>query len=901
MKRILLWTVAVCCVFVGHSFAALVPGDIDGNQIMDSQDVLKAAQFLAGNLPLEKRQGTDQYGMADVDRNGEVNASDLVRMQNYIVGNDVELVTPMLFVEYIGSGSTGTVGQLLPESVGVRLTVVANWAPLEGMNVQFVIADGNGSVQPNSVDTNADGEALTQWVLGTVSSCLGKDNVGQIVWKSHDRLSVTLQGYDPVYLYAYATPDEPDHMTDSWTEPTVSLIKTYLHYYFNIHLYDQYNNPVPYYPISFSTLTWPTGASGYSIVPYDPPNFQTSRYGTTSPRMLTGNRPGQYVFQALVQPAGGSPITITETADTSTGPAVVCFSSGNWQTGINGETLANLSRFGAMEYFWNEPSHDYIAGYYDDVWLDMTVVADPPSDPVFGSASPTGGFTDVPWSGITTFQTTVTLPEATKLPTTAHLYAVTTDARFTAPFNQIAGGAYIIPDRHLEIFLDADGTWETDHRDDAPYYLPGSKLLDAPTDPGQSEAVPSAESVPVHTVRIIAAFYDRDGQLTSPPEGVTQVRVTLEETSAYRGIAMNYGINDELDFRLVDGGQAAQNVTAAFSIGNYAVVELHVYDYGGHTRVRASCNEWYDIAEYGEKTLLLPLPVFEANNWLPQSGYLATGSADSGLTFQISTSGLTADADIDDTPTATLSGGNVNTTLIGDGLTNYEEYRGFVCRGVHLRTHPQVKDFFFFMYRVDSQVRQILPNPDWIALEVGFMSSSGLYVHDLDEGSVQEVPRPNSIGYSVNFINRNYTNTNGPNLLNHFAQRAVNVRFDRQIPDESLTHGVTITRSGVPDIPLNVSHCTIFVNRIDHMEDHTTGSIMAVDSVFRLNVYRYLFTHELGHSVHMCHNDGSANPCSDNALIVPAPTPPNNMFIMQSGLFPEANKLSVNPTRQYPS
>lgn len=902
MKGILLWTVAVGCVLACHSFAAVVPGDIDGDQAVDSQDVLKAAQFLAGNLPMEKRQGTDQYGLADVDRSGEVTATDLVQMQNYVVGNDVDLDYPLLFVEYVGSGETGTVGQPLAESVGVRLQIVATWEPLEGMTVQFAVTEGNGSVQPNTVDTNADGEALTQWVLGTVSSCLGKDNADRPVWECHDGLQVYLSGYDPVTLYAFATPDVPDHMTDSWTEPTICLIKTNLYYYFNIHLYDQYDNPVPYHPISFSTLTWPAGASNYSIIPYDPSNYETSRYGTSSPKITIGNRPGQYVFQALVQPVGGSPLTLTETADTSTGPAVVCFSSGNWQTGINGETLANPSRFGAMEYVWSDYYQDYRAGYYDDVWLDMTVVADPPSDPVFGTASPAGGFTDVPWSGIYIFQTTITLPEATKLPTTAHLYAATPDARFAAPFNQIAGGAYIVPDRHLKIFLDADDTWETDSRDDTPYYVPGSNLMDHPTAPGLSLAVPDTESQSIQTVRIIAAFYDRDEQLTSPPEGVTQVRVTLEETSAFRGIAMNYGSNTDYDFQF-DGG--TQEIEVSFGVGGVAMANLGVYDYGGRTRVRASVNTGaFDIGAYGEQTLNLPID--SDLNWLPDSNYSVWDVDENGdpIVTTIVSNSFLAEEDIDSFPVAVPGpdpGGGPVWGIYGDGLTNFEEYRGFISLNTHIRTDPETKDLFILKQNLSAPR---LSNEDVAGFGVGFVEDSGLQAHEL----IFEFGNPkNEIDRFQKTVNLNYTNDAGPTIPGHLEQKALKVLFWIKEHDEDTVYGRTFFTNNIYQIPIYTDYSAIYVNKIYYMQYHCpnnpSDNIMQTNQAFRLKAYQYFMTHELGHGVHMCHATRIHEDCSDGAAIDPDPTSPPDfmhMFIMQSDLFTAANDRSLNPTMQCP-
>jgi hypothetical protein len=62
------------------------------------------------------------------------------------------------------------------------------------------------------------------------------------------------------------------------------------------------------------------------------------------------------------------------------------------------------------------------------------------------------------------------------------------------------------------------------------------------------------------------------------------------------------------------------------------------------------------------------------------------------ITDNVGTCSTAQSCDTDSIPA--VSGNPLNRGLLGDGLTNFEELRGFLVRGEHRRAHPDHKDLF---------------------------------------------------------------------------------------------------------------------------------------------------------------------------------------------------------------
>lgn len=75
---------------------------------------------------------------------------------------------PFALVAFLGDGQDGAAGEALADPVVVRAEDAAG-APVEGLLVTFEAADGDGSADPATAETGADGLAQSSWTLGAGS------------------------------------------------------------------------------------------------------------------------------------------------------------------------------------------------------------------------------------------------------------------------------------------------------------------------------------------------------------------------------------------------------------------------------------------------------------------------------------------------------------------------------------------------------------------------------------------------------------------------------------------------------------------------------------------------------------------------------------------------------------
>jgi hypothetical protein len=217
----------------------------------------------------------------------------------------------------------------------------------------------------------------------------------------------------------------------------------------------------------------------------------------------------------------------------------------------------------------------------------------------------------------------------------------------------------------LTLFLDADGNFNPLSPDsDREEYVPGA----APVG-GASVALPQR-------VRVFAAYVNAAGMIVPPPTS-GNVTFSLSNVSAFAGIAMNAS-DPRGDSPPQPDFMPAGSGVSSFGADYTAKFELDCLDYGGFATI---------TAEHGVNSAGMRLPRDTDGNLIPDVGWVLYANQTSY--GQVADSaGL--DANIDDD---TIPSGDGTT---GDGLINYEEYRGFIVSGEHRRTNVYRKDLFIW-------------------------------------------------------------------------------------------------------------------------------------------------------------------------------------------------------------
>jgi hypothetical protein len=249
----------------------------------------------------------------------------------------------------------------------------------------------------------------------------------------------------------------------------------------------------------------------------------------------------------------------------------------------------------------------------------------------------------------------------------------------------------------------------------------------------------------------------------SPPQGAQVASWTWDFVSVSRepGVLMNYPRFAEADhnpdlrfeespaFSLDPEGQHATSVPTA--LGTESTITVGSYDWGGFGAVKVTCTlvggKQYvgylktDPAQTEIRLPKRPIGGFIAESWKRDNGVM----------------GLADDSDAEEDP---IGDGNK-----GDGLTLYQEYRGFIENGKRIEGNPTKKDYFINMHTGDGYLQGVSL----------FKRLSGLEVHYRIGDDEMEADR---------VINRNYDA--GPRVTN---QHAVITRINILISGFAITVG----------------------------------------------------------------------------------------------------------------
>ena len=384
----------------------------------------------------------------------------------------------------------------------------------------------------------------------------------------------------------------------------------------------------------------------------------------------------------------------------------------------------------------------------------------------------------------------------------------------------------------LTLFLDANPNERpftvTQPTSDHPLYVPGA-ILSEGVNNGLSVAL---GEMPQRT-ELIAAYVDSAGQVvTPPPYAPTEATFALADTSAFKGVAMNFGAETTPDFSL-------PVTSAPFLSDNTARVSLLCHDYGGFTWVWVSEGAGAPPASY------FRIPMDAGNsNWLPDAGWKAGPDSVSDVWTPCFTS------DTCDDDYLPLGEGTPAVGYRGDGFTRFEEFRGFIVRGVHRRTHPIHKDLFISSLFFGTTFSGI-----GIYYAYPALPTATHRVNDTQD------PGPDEYDAVSRVINTNYENYGfGGHIPAHEDQRALRVVDGVYAFNEygcnfliGALECLHPTNDG-PRTPNEVDRIEIYTEKI---YEHGTGPLHNYSPEQLLRAARVKVGHEVGHTLNLVHRPAS--------------------------------------------
>jgi plastocyanin len=188
-----------------------------------------------------------------------------------------------------GDAQTATVGQ--PLASPLQVAVTDGGAPSGGTTVTWATTS-DGTLDPVSAVTDANGVASTAWTLGTTSGS--------------QTATATLSGASgsPVTFTATANPDAATTLTDAGGNGQVGNINSPLAQQLQAKVADQFGNGVAGVDVAWA-------ATGGTVSAASVP---TNSSGISAVTVTLGGTPGPVTVTATAGSLTGSPLTFTETA-----------------------------------------------------------------------------------------------------------------------------------------------------------------------------------------------------------------------------------------------------------------------------------------------------------------------------------------------------------------------------------------------------------------------------------------------------------------------------------------------------------------------------------------------------------------------------------------------------------
>ncbi len=216
-----------------------------------------------------------------------------------------------------GDAQAGVVGQMLPDSI-VAIVADAQGNPMAGISVAFTVTSGGGSVSPDTVVSDALGQAAAEWTLGTTS---GTQEVEASPTTGSGTTTFTATADHDVAtdLAIVSGNSQSQQSSNPLSDPLVAEVV------------DQYGNAVDGFSVDF-TITGGTGSlegGGTTASTVTGVNGEASTTWTLGPEI------GAQTVDATATGLTGSPATFTATS-LAAQPSSVAIQSGDGQTGLVG-------------------------------------------------------------------------------------------------------------------------------------------------------------------------------------------------------------------------------------------------------------------------------------------------------------------------------------------------------------------------------------------------------------------------------------------------------------------------------------------------------------------------------------------------------------------------------------
>jgi hypothetical protein len=268
----------------------------------------------------------DDTSVAEVDTSGIVTGKIAGRTFATATVNGISGKTPLMVVAtaadiapVAGGAQRAAAGSLLPQAVVVRVTSRRS-RPVEGVLVKFRLADGQGSLEPASAVTDADGRARTVWTLGDLPG-------RQTLLATVDRVDSALA------VVAEAEPVAANTRLSALTENVAGDAGREIGDTVAIRVTDSTGRALGDVPVSWSAL------DGGRVAAID---ARTDSLGTARARWTLGPKAGTQRVRAQVGSGHGKtavpPITLKAFAQAGA-PVGLTIVSGDGQRGVAGEPL----------------------------------------------------------------------------------------------------------------------------------------------------------------------------------------------------------------------------------------------------------------------------------------------------------------------------------------------------------------------------------------------------------------------------------------------------------------------------------------------------------------------------------------------------------------------------------